>query len=60
MPSIKSILTDIQILPLNQVDELLSYLEEYIVLGSQVGQVFEAVKEFRFSKGKVCHHCTSE
>lgn len=60
MPSIKSILTDIQTLPLNQVEELLSYLEEFIVLGSQVGQVCEEVKEFRFSKGKVCPHCTSE
>ena len=57
MPSIKSILTDIQTLPLNQVEELLSYLEEFIVLGSQVGQVCEEVKEFRFSKGKVCPHC---
>ena len=60
MPSIKSILTDIQTLPLNQVEELLSYLEEFIVLGSQVGQVCEEVKEFRFSKGKICPHCTSE
>ena len=41
MPSIKSILTDIQTLPLNQVEELLSYLEEFLVLGSQVGQVCE-------------------
>ena len=34
MPSIKSILTDIQTLPLGQVEQLLSYLEEYLVLGS--------------------------
>ena len=54
MPSIKSILTDIQTLPLSQVEELLSYLEEFLVLGSQVGQVCEEVKEFRFAKGKVC------
>ena len=58
MPNVKSILTDIQSLPLNQVEELLSYLEEFLVLGSQVGQVCEEVKEFRFSKGKVCPHCT--
>ena len=37
MPSIKSILTDIQTLLLGQVEELLSYLEEFIVLDSQVG-----------------------
>ena len=36
MPNVKSILTDIQSLPLNQVEELLSYLEEFLVLGSQV------------------------
>ena len=60
MPNVKSILTDIQSLPLNQVEELLSYLEEFLVLGSQVGQVCEEVKEFRFSKGKVCPHCNSE
>ena len=46
MPSIKSILTDIQTLPLGQVEELVSYLEEFLVLGSQVGQVCEEVKEF--------------
>lgn len=60
MPSIKSILTDIQTLPLNQIEELLSYLEEFLVLGSQVEQVCEEVKEFRFAKGKVCPHCSSE
>ena len=60
MPSIKSILTDIQTLPLNQVEELLSHLEEFLVLGSQAEQVCEEVKEFRFAKGKVCPHCNSE
>ena len=60
MPNVKSILTYIQSLPLNQVEELLPYLEEFLVLGSQVGQVCEEVKEFRFSKGKVCPHCNSE
>ena len=60
MPSIKSILTDIQTLPLNQVEELLSYLEEFLVSNSQVEQIYEDVKEFRFSKGKVCPHCSSE
>ena len=52
MPSIKSILTDIQTLPLNQVEELLSYLEEFLVSNSQVEQIYEDVKEFRFSKSK--------
>lgn len=35
-------------------------MEEFLVLGSQVGQVCEEVKEFRFAKGKVCPHCNSE
>ena len=60
MPSIKSILTDIQTLPLNQVEELLSYLEEFLVSNSQVEQIYEDIKEFRFSKGKVCPHCSSK
>lgn len=60
MPSIKSILTDIQTLPLNQIEELLSHLEEFLVLGSQVEKVCDEVKEFRFSNGKVCPHCNSE
>ena len=60
MPSIKSILTDIQTLPLNQVEELLSYLEEFLVSNSQIEQIYEDVKEFRFSNGKVCPHCNPE
>ena len=50
----------IQTLPLNQVEELLSYLEEFLVSNSQVEQIYEDVKEFRFSKGKVCPHCSSK
>ena len=60
MSSMKSILIDIQTLPLNQIEELLSYLEEFLILGSQVGKICEEVKEFRFAKGKVCPHCNSE
>lgn len=36
--------------------ELLTQLEEYLVLGSQVAQVTKEVKEIRFSKGRVCCH----
>lgn len=39
---------------------MLSYLEEMLVLGSQVGEVTQEVKEFRFSKGKICPHCNAE
>ena len=37
--------------------ELLTQLEEHLVLGSQVAQVTKEVKEMRFSKGRVCCHC---
>ena len=37
--------------------ELLTQLEEYLVLGSQVSKITEEVKEMRFSKGRVCCHC---
>ncbi len=38
-------------------DELLSQLEEFVVLGSQAKQITKEVKEVRFSKGRVCCHC---
>lgn len=52
MPNVKSILNDIEKLPLHQKEQILSTLEEILVLGSQVSQVEHEVKEFRFSKGK--------
>jgi len=60
MPNVKSILNDIEKLPLHQKEQILSTLEEILVLGSQASQVEQEVKEFRFSKGKVCPLCTSE
>ena len=53
MPNVKSILNDIEKLPLHQKEQILSTLEEILVLGSQTSQVEQEVKEFRFSKGKV-------
>lgn len=60
MANVKSLISDIQKLTLSQQEQLLSYLEEMLVLGSQVGQVAQEVKEFRFAKGKVCPHCSAE
>ena len=60
MPNVKSILNDIEKLPLHQKEQILSTLEEILVLGSQTSQVEQEVKEFRFSKGKVCPLCDSE
>ncbi len=60
MPNVKSILNDIEKLPLHQKEQILSTLEEMVILGSQVCQVEQEVKEFRFSKGKVCPLCGSE
>lgn len=60
MPSVKSILEDIEKSPLYQKEQILSPLEEILILGSQISQVEQGVKEFRFSKGKVCPFCGSE
>jgi len=60
MPSVNTIISDIQTLTLSQQEELLSYLEEFLVLGSQVDQISEEVKKFRFSKGKICPFCSCE
>ena len=60
MADIKSFISDIQKLSISQQEQLLSYLEELLVLGSQVGQVTQEVKEFRFAKGKVCPHCSAD
>lgn len=60
MPNVKSILNDIEKLPLHQKEQILSTLEELLVLGSQVSKVEQEVKEFRFSKGKICPFCGSE
>ena len=53
MPSIKSILTDIQKLPLNQVEELLSYLEEFLVSNSQVEQKLLICQENLIKEGNL-------
>lgn len=60
MANIKSLISDIQKLSIYQQEQLLSYLEEILVLGSQVGKVTQEVKEFRFAKGKFCPHCNAE
>ncbi|SDO98063.1 hypothetical protein SAMN04488529_1011018 [Clostridium gasigenes] len=38
MPNVKTILNDIEKLPLHQEEQMLSTLEEILVLGSQVEQ----------------------
>lgn len=60
MANVATILSEIKTLSQYQQEELLLHLEEYLVLGAQVGQVTKEVKEFRFSKGKICPHCGSE
>ncbi len=47
-------ISDIQKLSVSQQEQLLSYLEDLLVLGTQ------EVKEFRFAKGKICPHCSAE
>ena len=57
MANVTSILSEIKSLSLYQQEQILSHLEEHLVLGSQVTQVTKEVKEMRLSKGKVCPHC---
>lgn len=60
MASIPSLISDIQKLSLIQQEQLFCYLEEILVVGSQVNQVTQEAKEFRFAKGKACPHCNAE
>ena len=60
MASVNSLISDIQKLSVSQQEQLLSYLEDLLVLGTQVGQVRQEVKEFRFAKGKIYPHCSAE
>jgi len=48
MPNVKSILNDIENLPLDQKEQILSTLEEIRVLGSQASQVEQEVEIFDF------------
>lgn len=58
--NVNSIILDIEKLSLSQQEQLLSYLEEMLALGSQVGQVAQDVKEFRFGQEKICPPCSAE
>lgn len=60
MPTIESIKRDIHSLGYAQKEEILSYLEEVITLGSGSKEITDNIKESRFSKGKVCPHCSQE
>ena len=57
MNNVTSVLAQAKALSKQEQQELLTQLEEYLVLGSQVAQVTKEVKEMRFSKGRVCCHC---
>lgn len=60
MANVSSILSYIKSLLVYQQEQILSNLEEHLVLGSQITQVTEEVKEFRFAKGKICPHCQND
>ena len=57
MSNVTSVLAQAKALSEQEQQELLTQLEEYLILGSQVAQVTKEVKEMRFSKGRVCCHC---
>lgn len=60
MPSVESIIKEIETLGIGGQEQILNYLEEVIVLGSFATKVANEVKENRFSKGKVCPCCGHE
>ncbi len=43
----------------DQIEALLEYIEEILVLDTTSSQITNDVREARFSKGKVCPHCES-
>ena len=60
MENISYILSEIQKLSLYKQKQIISKIEENIMLGSQITEITNEVKEMRFSKGKVCSHCNCE
>lgn len=57
MPSVISIIKNINGMSTTEQEEILSFLENVIVLGSYASEITDQVKENRFSRGKVCPHC---
>lgn len=58
MSNISVLLSQAKALSKQEQEELLTQLENYVVLDSQVTQITKEVKEMRFSKGRVCcGHC---
>lgn len=57
MNNVSALLAQAKALSKQEQEELLSQLEDFVVLGSQAKQITKEVKEMRFSKGRVCCHC---
>ena len=57
MNKVTSVLEQVKALSEEEQQELLTQLEEHLILGSQVSKITKEVKEMRFSKGRVCCHC---
>jgi transposase-like protein len=57
MPSVESVIKDIDSLGKAGKEEIYNYLEEVFVFGSFATEVTSQVKENRFSRGKVCPRC---
>ncbi len=56
MSNVAVLLAHAKALSKQEQEELLTQLEDFVVLGSQVEQIAKEVKEMRFSKGRVCCH----
>jgi hypothetical protein len=60
MSTLKSLIRDMHTLGYAQKEEILSYLEEVITFGTGSKEITKNIKVSRFSKGKVCPHCSHE
>ncbi len=60
MSTLKSLIRDMHTLGYVQKEEILSYLEEVIAFGTGSKVITKNIKVSRFSKGKVCPHCSHE
>lgn len=57
MPSVESVIEVLEAFEPDDLQKILNYLEEVLVLGAFATEVRNEVKENRFAWGKACPHC---
>lgn len=60
MSNVSTILADVRSLSNNEKEELFNAIGEILTISSYSNNLTQEVRESRFSKGKICPHCTSE